>query len=177
MLTVEKQMRRSIFLLFILLLLDQVAKNLINSFIPVDTILSFGSSVRLVVGNSHHYAVPEFPALMVALCVVGFASFLLLGWGFAVPSQPSHLSRIFIFSGLCFLFEGITQGLDHALHGYVINYFGFYIADPFYFGEIAHVGDYVFRFGAGWAIVGLLAGAKHELTAVAHRLVTQTTHQ
>lgn len=161
-------MRRIAGMLFFLLMLDQLAKNLVNSFIPVDTILSYGSSVRFVVGNSHHYADPEFPVRMFLLFLVGALALFVVGYAYFVPGKSSAQAHILWFGALCCLFEAITQGIDHALHGYVINYVGFYVAAPVAYAEIAHIGDYIYRFGVAWSIIGFALIAQHELARKLH---------
>ena len=138
------------FVLFILLLaLDQGAKNLIDAFVPVESYVWVGEGTSFVAGNGHHYPGTDvLPALPIVLgCGSLFLINLIAAWVFSEPKLLGRPDKLFLIAALCFLFEGITQGLDFLLHGYVIDYFGFAVSQPVQYAEVAHVGDYLFRIG------------------------------
>lgn len=155
-------MRRIVGLLLLLLVLDQFAKNLINQAVSAETLLLFGDRAGMAIGNYRHYVPFEKVIGILVRCFSISLMLFVYGWAFNTGKVSTLVPKLF-FSAGCFLFEGITQGIDFILHGYVIDYVGFYIKTPIAYGVLAHVGDYLYGFGVVWGFVGFLSFAKEKV--------------
>lgn len=125
-----------------LILADQMVKAIVEASMPDMTLLQ---SWPFVFGRGDHYPddwriVP--PAL--ALCAMGVGvltiGYLIRQYGPAISGRP----LAFDLAGTLILAGGLTHAVDHAIRGFVLNYFGLLTSRFLY---LADGGDYMMYAG------------------------------
>lgn len=149
-------MKRYILIFILLVVMDQLAKALVDSYAPVSQVIWLADRT-IQFGNLRHYV--EVGAFQYVLGQAGFfilAGILLCAGAIHRIGTDHDWGLHWIAFAATFLcVEGATQIIDFIWRGYSVDYFGWGLV-ALHYGEMLHLGDLSVYAAVA---IGSLAGA------------------